>query len=139
MARLARIYSFLGFFDQGLPLALQSLQIREKVLGPEHRQTAQSLLVLGMLYAQMGVYDKALQMTRRALQISETAAGPEDPVTAAASHNLAMLYSEMGSYDQALPWPTAPCRSGKRIGTGKLPDRPKPQQPGICLSGQERL
>ena len=69
----------LGSFDQALPLAQQSLQLSEKALGPEHPQTAQSLMVLGSLYGQMGVHDKALSLSQRALQISEKVSGPDRP------------------------------------------------------------
>ena len=103
MARLARMYSILGFFDQALPLAQKSLQLRERALGPEHPQTAVSLMILGTLQGQMGAHDKALAMNQQALRISEKATGPDSLQTAAACNNLAMLYSQMGSYDQALP------------------------------------
>jgi CHAT domain-containing protein/tetratricopeptide (TPR) repeat protein len=103
MARLARMYSILGFFDQALPLAQKSLQIREKTLGPEHPQTAAGLMILGTLHGQMGAHDKALAMNQQALRISEKAPGPESLQTAAASNNLAMLYSQIGAYDRALP------------------------------------
>ncbi len=75
----------------------------EQTLGPEHPQTAQSLMILGFLYGQMGSQDKAVQMTQRGLHISEKTAGQENLLTAAALNNLAVLYSQMGSYDQALP------------------------------------
>ncbi len=77
MARLAKVYSMLGFFGQALPLAQKSLKIREKALGPEHPQTAQSLMILGTLHGQMGAHDQALQMNQQALRISEKALGPE--------------------------------------------------------------
>jgi CHAT domain-containing protein/Tfp pilus assembly protein PilF len=103
MARLARAYALLGFFDKALPLAQRSLRIREKVLGQDNPQTAQSLMLLGFLYGQMGANDQALPLTQQALRISEQALGPEHRQTATALHNLAALYAQMGLYDQALP------------------------------------
>lgn len=103
MARVASMYSFLGGFDQALPLAQQALQRSEKALGPDHPRTAQSLIVLGSIYGQMGAHDKALSMSQRGLQISEKALGPEYQQTAAALSNLASLYTQMGAFDQALP------------------------------------
>lgn len=73
---LARVYSQLGLYERALPLAQQALQYSEKALGPEHRQTARSLAVLGSVYAQMGAHDKALPMAQQALRISEKVAGP---------------------------------------------------------------
>jgi CHAT domain-containing protein len=103
MARLARLYARLGFFDKALPLAQRALQVREKVLGPDNPMTARSLMILGFLYGQMGANDKALQMLKQALRISEQTLGPAAPQTAAALHNLAVIYSQMGDYDRALP------------------------------------
>ncbi len=103
MARLAKVYALLGFFDQALPLAQKSLKIREKALGPETPQTAHSLLVLGSLYGQMGAHEKALHLLQQGLRISDKAAGADAPMTAAALNNLALLYAQMGSLDQALP------------------------------------
>jgi tetratricopeptide (TPR) repeat protein len=103
MARLARLYSILGFFDKALPLAQRSLQFREKVLGPDNPLTARSLMIMGYLYEQMGASDKALPMMKEALRISEKALGPLDLQTASALHNLAVIYSQMGDYGQALP------------------------------------
>ena len=102
MARLARVYSFLGFYDQALPLAQQALGLSEKVLGPEHPQTAQCLIILGYLKAQMGAHDQALQMTQQGLRISEKVLGPEDRLTASALNNLAIFYCQGGDYEQAL-------------------------------------
>ena len=103
MARLAKVYSLLGFFDRALPLAQKSLQLREKALGSERPQTAGSLIVLGFIYGQIGAHDKALLLSQRGLQVSEKTLGPEAPLTAAALSNLANLYAQVGSYDQALP------------------------------------
>ncbi len=103
MARLAKTYALLGFFDQALPLAQKSLHIREKALGPDNPQTAQSLIVLGFLYGQMGAHEKALHMVQKGLKISDRAGEADTPLTAAALTNLALLYAQMGSYDQALP------------------------------------
>ncbi len=103
MARLAKVYTVLGFFDQAMPLAQKSLKIREKALGPEHPQTAHSLIVLGFLYGQMGAHEKALQLLQQGLRVSEKAAGADAYMTAAVLNNLALLYAQMGAYDQALP------------------------------------
>jgi CHAT domain-containing protein len=104
MARLAQVYSLLGYFGKALPLAQKSLKIREKALGPEHPQTADSQIVLGFLYDQMGAHEKALRLSQQALRSSEKALGPEAPLTAAALMNLAIIYAQMGAYDRALPY-----------------------------------
>src|SRR5712691_9667985 len=54
-------------YDEAIPLAARALAIREKVLGPEHPDTAQSLNILALLYQTTGAYAKAEPLYRRAL------------------------------------------------------------------------
>jgi CHAT domain-containing protein/Tfp pilus assembly protein PilF len=81
----------------------RSLRIREKVLGPEHPDTATSLGDLAFLYQRMGFYDKALPLMERSLRIREKVLGPEHLETAIGLNNLSQLYQRMGFYDKALP------------------------------------
>ena len=48
-----------GRYTEALPLAQQILEIREKVLGPEHPDTATSLDNFAVLYESLGDYPKA--------------------------------------------------------------------------------
>ena len=61
------------------PYQQRALKIREKVLGPEHPETAISLNNLAVLYVAMGAYDQALPLYQRALQIKEIGLGTEHP------------------------------------------------------------
>jgi tetratricopeptide (TPR) repeat protein len=81
----------------------RSLRINEKVLGPEHPNTAISLNNLSQLYQRMGFYDKALPPMERSLRINEKVLGPEHPGTGTILCNLGMLHERMGLYDKALP------------------------------------
>ena len=65
------------------------MAIREKALGPEHPETANSLNNLAVLYSSMGDYAKAEPLYRRALAICEKALGPEHPDTATSLNSLA--------------------------------------------------
>ncbi len=92
-----------GKYQEARPLMQRALAIREKVLGPEHPDTAGSLNKLAMLYFTLGQYDQALPLYRRALAINKKVLGPEHPDTATSLNNLAELYITLGQYDQALP------------------------------------
>jgi CHAT domain-containing protein/Tfp pilus assembly protein PilF len=92
-----------GRYKEAIPISEKVLTIREKVLGPEHSNTATSLNDLGVLNRAIGAYDKAEPLYRRSLEIYEKALGPEHPNTAAALNNLAALYRDMGAYDKAEP------------------------------------
>ena len=71
-----------GKYAQAIPLAERALAIREKILGKEHRDTAQSLNNLAELYHDMGSYDKAEPLYKRALAIKEKVLGSQHPHTA---------------------------------------------------------
>src|SRR5262245_37304235 len=60
-----------GKFDEALPLAERELTIREKVLGPEHFEVANSLNNLAIVYSKTGSYEKAESLFQRALTIRE--------------------------------------------------------------------
>ncbi|HWU85879.1 MAG TPA: tetratricopeptide repeat protein, partial [Kofleriaceae bacterium] len=51
-----------GKFQEAIPLAEQSLKLREKVLGAMHPAIAESLNDLGMLYWAQGAYARAEQL-----------------------------------------------------------------------------
>jgi tetratricopeptide (TPR) repeat protein len=92
-----------GKYSEAIPLATQSLHLREKTLGPEHPGTATSLNNLGELYYSMRDYAKAEPLLQRALKIREKVLGPEHQYTALSLNNLGELYKGMGNYAKAEP------------------------------------
>jgi CHAT domain-containing protein/Tfp pilus assembly protein PilF len=87
----ARLFSA-GKYDEALPLAERVLEIRERVLGPEHPDVAAALNSLGGIYFFKGDYGKAEPLYRRALAIGEKALPPEHPALSIYLENLANLY-----------------------------------------------
>jgi tetratricopeptide (TPR) repeat protein len=79
------------------------LAIREKVLGPDHSDTAASLNNLAALYGSQGVYNKAEPLVLRALAIREKVLGPDHPDTAGSLNILALVYFSQGAYTKAEP------------------------------------
>ena len=86
---------------QAEPLYKRALAIREKTLGPDHPDTAQSLNNLAALYDSQGQYVQAEPLYRRALAVREKSLGPDHPDTAGSLNNLAGLYRIQGRYAQA--------------------------------------
>ena len=82
---------------------LQSLQIREKVLGPEHPDVATSMNNLAELYRSQGKYSEADLLYKRSLAIWEKVLGPKHPDVATSLNNLAELYRCRGKYSKAEP------------------------------------
>ena len=98
--------SYLGdraTYAEAEPLLQRALHIREKVLGAEHPDVAQSLNNLAELYRIQGRYKQAEPLYQRALHIREKALEPEHPDVAKNLHNLAELYRVKGQYTQAEP------------------------------------
>jgi tetratricopeptide (TPR) repeat protein len=79
----------------------RALAIREKVLGPEHPDTARSLNNLAFIYDATGAYAKAEPLYQRALAIREKMLGREH--TAVPLSNLASLYRAIGADAKAEP------------------------------------
>jgi CHAT domain-containing protein/Tfp pilus assembly protein PilF len=87
-----------GKYDEARPLAERVLEIRERLLGPEHRDLAEALNSLGRLYKNKGDYAEAEPLFKRALAIREKVLGLEHPGVAAFINDLAMLYLYKGEY-----------------------------------------
>jgi CHAT domain-containing protein/Tfp pilus assembly protein PilF len=92
-----------GKFDEAIPLVERVLEIREKILGPEHRDVAAALNDLAILYDSKGDHAKAEPLYLRSLAIAEKTLGPEHPDAARALSNLALLYSAREEYGKAEP------------------------------------
>lgn len=68
-------YRVLGTYAQARPRYERALAIREKVLGPEHPDTATSLNDPAAPLSNLGYVDEAESLLRRATAISDTASG----------------------------------------------------------------
>jgi CHAT domain-containing protein/Tfp pilus assembly protein PilF len=79
----------------------RALQIRERVLGPDHRDVAFALNGLGRLYRTKGDKVKAESLFQRSLAILEKRYGPEHPAVAPSLNNLGHLYRSQGDYARA--------------------------------------
>ena len=90
-------------YDEALPVATRSMEIRARELGPEHPDLAQSLNRLGAIHADKGDYAQAEPLYQRALQIREKVLGPEHPNIATSLTNLGAIYADTGDYAQAEP------------------------------------
>jgi tetratricopeptide (TPR) repeat protein len=90
-----------GQYTATRPLYEQALTIRERVLGPEHPDTAQTLNNLGELARKLARDDEAEQYYTRARAIREHTLGPEHPDTAQTLNNLGELAHTRGNYPVA--------------------------------------
>ena len=89
---LTRVYPDQDKFALAEPLYQRALAIREKRLGPEHPDTAESLDDLAAHYWIQGKFALAEPLYQRALAIREKRLGPEHPDTAESLYHLALFY-----------------------------------------------
>jgi CHAT domain-containing protein/Tfp pilus assembly protein PilF len=92
-----------GKYNESLPLAERALEIRERLLGTEHRDVAAAINSLAAGYSGKGGYVKAESLCRRALDIREKTLGKDHPDTAQSLNHLAVIYSFQGKYAEAEP------------------------------------
>jgi CHAT domain-containing protein/Tfp pilus assembly protein PilF len=92
-----------GKYDEALPSYKRVLEIRERVLEPDHPDVAAPINGLAILYYYEGEYATAESLHQRALSIRERALGPNHPDVAASLNGLANLYWYKGDYAKAEP------------------------------------
>jgi tetratricopeptide (TPR) repeat protein len=93
----------LGSYPKARPLFDRALAIRENTLGPEHPETASSLVNLAYLLRIHGDYGGARPLLERALAINEKALGSEHPETSTNLSHLASLFQGQGDLLSARP------------------------------------
>lgn len=90
-----------GKMEQAEPLLKKVLALRERVLGPNHADVAESLVNLAVLHNKKGNYWKALPMLNNALEILRKANGDRDPETVACLSWIAETHQKQGQYFEA--------------------------------------
>ena len=90
-----------GRYGEAIPLIERVVEIREKILGPDHQDLANAINRQGVLSFYKGDYTKAESLHQRALAIREKALGPEHPDVAGSLNNLANIYNVRGDYVKA--------------------------------------
>jgi tetratricopeptide (TPR) repeat protein len=92
-----------GDFGPAGPLFRRALEVRERVLGPEHPDTLTSVNNLAGLLESKGDCAGAEPLYRRALEAKERGLGPEHPDTLTSVNNLAFLLDSKGNCAGAEP------------------------------------
>jgi len=101
--RLGNIYRHLGEYSRALHLFQKVVEIREKILGENHIDTATSYNNLALIYNTIGEYAKALPFYTKSLEIKEKLLGDKPNSEIALSYNnLAGLYYSKQEYIIAL-------------------------------------
>ncbi len=92
-----------GRSREALPLAQEALDIRRRILGTVHEDTAESFFNLGAQYEALGEYAKAEPLYLQAIEIQRIVLGENHPDYVASLIHLAGLYQAQGDYARAEP------------------------------------
>jgi tetratricopeptide (TPR) repeat protein len=95
-------YSALGDYKRALELQQKALEIRRKLFGDKHPDTAMSFNNVGISYGKLGDHKRALEFQQKALEIRRELFGDRHPDTALSFNNLGGIYEEMGDHKRAL-------------------------------------
>jgi tetratricopeptide (TPR) repeat protein len=101
LVRLADCYLFQGKAAQAEPFYHRSLVIRQRALGPEFAETAESLNGLGLACRLSGKNREAEEYLSKALAIREKSLGPEHTLVAETANNLAAVYASIDKHAEA--------------------------------------
>jgi tetratricopeptide (TPR) repeat protein len=91
-------------YSDAMVLYQRALAIRERLLGIEHPDTAETYNNIAIVYETKRDYVEALMWYAKALAINEKVLGAEHPSTATIYNNIAEVYYNQGDYAKALMW-----------------------------------
>jgi tetratricopeptide (TPR) repeat protein len=103
MDTIGVVYRALGMIGEAERITSESLTIRRRALGPEHRDIAASLDNLGQISRERTRYEQSERYHREALAMRRQVLQPGDPDVAQSLSNLALALRERGKYDEAKP------------------------------------
>ena len=88
---LATTYYSLGRYDLARRHATRALDLRRRLLGPEHPDTLRSTSTMAGLLARAGKRDEARALFEQVLEVQRRTLGPEDPETLETMEGLALV------------------------------------------------
>jgi serine/threonine protein kinase/tetratricopeptide (TPR) repeat protein len=98
---IGRTYTDLGLNAAAGKQLERALDLRRRVLGPEHPATLDTTSNLAAVFDLEGKYAEAEALDSQILQIRRRVLGPEHPDTLTSMMSLAFVYYEEGKYAQA--------------------------------------
>jgi non-specific serine/threonine protein kinase/serine/threonine-protein kinase len=98
---LSVTYQVLGLYDQAERHAHRARDIREQILGVDHRDTLESKQVLAVTYHHQGRLEEAESLYLETLEAQKRVLGEDDPHTLKSMSALSSLYEWQGRLDEA--------------------------------------
>ncbi|HWA58098.1 MAG TPA: serine/threonine-protein kinase [Gemmatimonadales bacterium] len=100
---LGVLYQQLGKYERADSLLRAALEIRRRVLGPEHPDVATAQVALGELRLKQARYEEAEENIRSGLRLARRTYPTGHPAIARATSALGQVLVERGAYDSAVP------------------------------------
>jgi serine/threonine protein kinase len=101
MSVMGRVYASLGLYSRALPLEQRSLEIRNRVQGPESPEALQSKYAVAWILERQGHYKDAEKLQRQTLDVRKRVLGPLHPDTIASMNQLAGILNYEDRYVEA--------------------------------------
>ncbi len=101
--RQAALYLATSQLDKAAPAAQRSLEVREKAVGKDGPEVAETLSTMGAISRQQSDFGKAETSFTRAIKIREKALKEDHICVAQSVNQLAGLYKEIAAYSKAEP------------------------------------
>lgn len=90
-----------GNYEKAREHFKSALTIRERILGPDHPQVANTLQDLAMVARYQGHQEEALTYSKRALTILEKNLGPHHSLVSKALTTIGMIHESRGEFEEA--------------------------------------
>ena len=78
------------------------MEIRRRILGEDHADTASSYNSVGCTYKTLGNYKEALNYKTKSLEIRRRILGEDHANTVSSYNNVGYTYKSLGNYKEAL-------------------------------------
>jgi CHAT domain-containing protein/tetratricopeptide (TPR) repeat protein len=95
---LSQCYLYQMKYSEAEPIILQSIDIGQRVLGPDHIEVSESLNNLGWFYMAQNKNTKAEPLFKQSLALMEKLRGPDHIDVARLVNNLAITYNAQARY-----------------------------------------
>ena len=98
---MGSVYDSLGLYSRAEALVRQAVDIRRRILGPEHPETLKSMNYLADVFDGQGRYSEAEKSHRETLNVRRRLLGREHPDTLNTMVDLSFSIERQGRYDEA--------------------------------------
>ncbi|KAK0516318.1 hypothetical protein JMJ35_000921 [Cladonia borealis] len=90
-----------GSINEAVDLSEMAMKVRKKILGQEHRETLDSMDMVGLAYDLGGRWKEVEELQVRVIEIRNKVLGEEHPDTLNAMNNLALAYWNQARWKEA--------------------------------------